>query len=263
MSKSSIYYSIRKSIGLMTILTIIVLIDPVFMYVCFKSIYQESECFPFYFSLFMSTGQSLSGIMTVLSTLITIFIDPGSIEYAISPIFSSPFYYLSPDNRRFLPKCPTCGLPRVPRTHHCSRTGKCYIKMDHFCSFFGIVVALRNHRPFIVTLTWLAINLILTITSSTFAIFYSENQFWCIAYLISCFSILILISHDISFQYEGIRHNVTHIERMQHDYSYNLGEEANLADFYGNAMFRRLIPKPGSITEYRWGKSEVKFKEVV
>jgi hypothetical protein len=40
--------------------------------------------------------------------------------------------------------CRTCQNWKAPRSHHCSVTGKCVMRMDHFCPFTGAVIGLRN-----------------------------------------------------------------------------------------------------------------------
>jgi hypothetical protein len=54
--------------------------------------------------------------------------------------------------------CNKCDYPKPYRAHHCSSTGRCVLRMDHFCVFAMKPIGLRNHRHFIlfVFFIWLA-----------------------------------------------------------------------------------------------------------
>lgn len=53
--------------------------------------------------------------------------------------------------------CQTCKLVKPPRTHHCSISGKCVLKMDHFCPWINGAVGYYNQRYFYSFLVYLLI----------------------------------------------------------------------------------------------------------
>ncbi|CAE7545200.1 PFA3 [Symbiodinium sp. CCMP2592] len=45
--------------------------------------------------------------------------------------------------------CTKCGHWKPPRSHHCSMSKRCILRMDHYCPFTGNCIGLRNHGHFI------------------------------------------------------------------------------------------------------------------
>lgn len=45
--------------------------------------------------------------------------------------------------------CSTCQTYKPPRCHHCRRCNKCYLKMDHHCSFLDVCIGFHNYKFFI------------------------------------------------------------------------------------------------------------------
>jgi hypothetical protein len=49
--------------------------------------------------------------------------------------------------RRGVRRCGTCNDNYKPqRAHHDSITGRCIVKMDHFCPWVGNAVGIMNHK---------------------------------------------------------------------------------------------------------------------
>jgi len=71
--------------------------------------------------------------------------------------------------------CHICNVWKPPRSHHCSVTGKCVMRMDHFCPFTGNVIAIKNHGHFILMYTWAAIGLIYA-TYHIFMIIFTQTR---------------------------------------------------------------------------------------
>jgi len=47
------------------------------------------------------------------------------------------------------PFCPKCNYAKPVRAHHCSQTGCCVLRMDHYCGFAQNSIGFRNHRHFL------------------------------------------------------------------------------------------------------------------
>eukprot|EP00391_Amoebophrya_sp_Ameob2_P007802 CAMPEP_0178999222 /NCGR_PEP_ID=MMETSP0795-20121207/9932_1 /TAXON_ID=88552 /ORGANISM="Amoebophrya sp., Strain Ameob2" /LENGTH=523 /DNA_ID=CAMNT_0020691955 /DNA_START=265 /DNA_END=1836 /DNA_ORIENTATION=+ len=66
--------------------------------------------------------------------------------------------------------CEKCQVWKPPRSHHDSITGKCVLRMDHYCPFTGNVIAVNNHGHFVlmycfamVALLWGALHAVVVI----------------------------------------------------------------------------------------------------
>lgn len=50
--------------------------------------------------------------------------------------------------------CKKCQGWKPPRSHHCSVTRQCVLKMDHYCVWVGNTVGLLNYKAFVLFLFW-------------------------------------------------------------------------------------------------------------
>ena len=50
--------------------------------------------------------------------------------------------------------CKKCQRWKPPRTHHCSISGRCVLKMDHYCVWVSNTVGLLNYKFFLLFLLW-------------------------------------------------------------------------------------------------------------
>ena len=50
------------------------------------------------------------------------------------------------DNARF---CRSCQVYKPPRAHHCSRSNRCILRMDHYCPWMNNCIGFYNYGHFI------------------------------------------------------------------------------------------------------------------
>eukprot|EP00826_Nyctotherus_ovalis_P010013 TRINITY_DN12656_c0_g1_i13.p1 TRINITY_DN12656_c0_g1~~TRINITY_DN12656_c0_g1_i13.p1 ORF type:complete len:283 (+),score=45.38 TRINITY_DN12656_c0_g1_i13:70-918(+) len=129
-----------------------------------------------------------------LSYLLTIFINPGSID----PEWSNknlknvklksdsdreeyaqlyPSVDVSAGEGRY-DYCFKCHTVKPERAHHCSSCNKCYLKMDHHCPWMGNCIGLYNHKYFLKTLlfgTILGIMMIATWSKDVFKMMIADE----------------------------------------------------------------------------------------
>lgn len=220
-------------------------------------------------------------------------IDPGSTRYIINSKYYQKKYsmYLSPEFLSTLPKCEKCGLPKPPRCHHCSTCGKCHLKLDHHCIIIGKCVSLRNQQPFYVACHWATLSLFIDIIVLTSIFFFSiflkaicnkkiESTFiskltFIDSFLIKgsselatlfIFDILVvflfwMFYSFISDSYRKVKQNTTTFElifptKNQNWNPYDLGEEDNIYQVYGDDKLRLFWPKINDMCGFEWATPE-------
>ncbi|RLV94952.1 Palmitoyltransferase PFA3 [Spathaspora sp. JA1] len=61
------------------------------------------------------------------------------------------------NNNEEPPYCDKCQVWRPDRTHHCSASGRCILKMDHYCPWFSTCIGFFNHKFFVQFLIYVAL----------------------------------------------------------------------------------------------------------
>lgn len=50
---------------------------------------------------------------------------------------------------KFLKECTICDSVKPPRAHHCSKCGRCVMRMDHHCPWLGNCIGFKNLKFFL------------------------------------------------------------------------------------------------------------------
>jgi len=118
---------------------------------------------------YSTTFQLLFGILYVPSSILALsnlFMawssDPGAVPLGARPLSNedededndlAPLKsaaQLRKERKRGIRRCPRCnGNYKPTRAHHDSVTGRCIVKMDHFCPWVGNAVGALNHKFFL------------------------------------------------------------------------------------------------------------------
>ena len=69
--------------------------------------------------------------------------------------------------RKFFTFCDKCDCVKPPRSHHCSRCGRCVYRMDHHCVWVSNCVGQRNLKFFLNFVFYMAIYLLYSVTINT------------------------------------------------------------------------------------------------
>ena len=64
---------------------------------------------------------------------------------------------------KFMRYCLKCQCIKPPRTHHCSRCGRCVLRMDHHCRWVDNCVGQRNLKIFLIFVLYLSMQCLYTV----------------------------------------------------------------------------------------------------
>ena len=199
--------------------------------------------------IFIAIIISIGGFMIILCESIVIFRNPGSTEYMLTQIYKNNKRKIIQEIIPSLPLCYKCSLPKPPRAHHCSVCQKCYIRMDHHCSFLGVCIAFNNHRAFIAFLHWAVTTLFLASMEMLFSFFVFKIDRILSSYLfLVCFVIFIFLAGFLHKFMNQIRKGQTTIEKIDNDdQTYSLGVKENLRQMFGSTkIIYRFWPSKSS-----------------
>ncbi|KAG4167075.1 hypothetical protein ERO13_A13G172200v2 [Gossypium hirsutum] len=88
----------------------------------------------------------------ILLFLVTSFSDPGTVKADNVSRYLSAYPY---DNIIYTEKeCPTCKIPKLARSKHCSLCNRCVARFDHHCGWMNNCIGERNTRYFLAFLLW-------------------------------------------------------------------------------------------------------------
>mmetsp|Transcript_17168 Transcript_17168/g.17079 ORF Transcript_17168/g.17079 Transcript_17168/m.17079 type:complete len:186 (+) Transcript_17168:234-791(+) len=72
----------------------------------------------------------------------------------------------NPEDFPGFPKCKYCKTAKPPRAHHCSICKKCVLKMDHHCPWIHNCMGHKNHRYFLLFLTYITLGCLFYVGAS-------------------------------------------------------------------------------------------------
>ena len=93
------------------------------------------------------------GCLALTSHLRAMFADPGAVPKNAEPLpgdvsrLRDALQY----SRKLAKRgwCHRCGAYKPPRAHHCSVTGRCIVKLDHYCPWTNNAIGVKNHKFFL------------------------------------------------------------------------------------------------------------------
>lgn len=100
-------------------------------------------------------------------------VDPGFIPKSYA---DAARQYLATRPSSALRVCHVCNVPKAPRSHHCSLSGRCVLRMDHFCVWVNGPVGYHNYRYFFGFLFWLLLGTIYTATLCAHLLWFHDES---------------------------------------------------------------------------------------
>ncbi|CAI5758214.1 unnamed protein product [Candida verbasci] len=157
--------------------------------------------------------------------------------------------------------CSKCNCWKPDRTHHCSSSGKCILKMDHYCPWFSTCIGFFNYKFFIQFLAYVAIYcwIVFIITLISLWNFFTQetfqDEFLSINVVILCvlaFAFGISLIIFLGFSVYLILRNLTTIEFQERRWNFrggsgkenmfDLGYKKNWESVMGNNISTWLFP---------------------
>ncbi|GIL56612.1 hypothetical protein Vafri_11947 [Volvox africanus] len=204
-------------------------------------------------------------VMCVWSYLATVMLDPGRVPPDWHPfpdeqharaelerLSYTTYYYDRRDPRR--PRfCKRCQVWKPERAHHCSVTGRCVLKMDHWCIWVVNCVGLLNYKAFLLFIFYamLGCALALLLLLESMIDFFNNKLRGPSApliFVVSIFSFAFTLSLAgfLAMHLQLIAANCTTIEMYEkdrlHPWPYNKGFRRNFEEVFGRNKLRWLLP---------------------
>jgi palmitoyltransferase ZDHHC13/17 len=113
----------------------------------------------------------ISGMLTMLFWFITMNTDAGVMRRPKDIDFLKLMQSVDP-----LYLCPECEVIRTPRSKHCNVCNQCIERYDHHCPWVNNCVGIKNHRPFMMFLTFLIITILGTFIGTIVELVVIESE---------------------------------------------------------------------------------------
>mmetsp|Transcript_7813 Transcript_7813/g.10902 ORF Transcript_7813/g.10902 Transcript_7813/m.10902 type:complete len:393 (+) Transcript_7813:244-1422(+) len=95
------------------------------------------------------------GFLALASHMTAMFTNPGAVPRIAEPLpgdaqrLKEALAQNSTQRKRTKGWCHRCVAYKPPRAHHDSVTGRCIVKLDHFCPWTNNAIGVRNHKSFL------------------------------------------------------------------------------------------------------------------
>lgn len=204
-------------------------------------------------------------VLCVWSYLATVTVDPGRVPPGWHPfpdeqharaelerMSYSNYYFDRRDPRR--PRfCKRCQAWKPERAHHCSVSGRCVLKMDHWCIWVVNCVGLLNYKFFLLFIFYAALGclLALAVLLKSMIDFFNNRLHGSSAPLVFIVSITsgafaLSLAGFLAMHGQLIAANCTTIEMYEkdrlHPWPYNKGFRRNFEEVFGRNKLRWFLP---------------------
>lgn len=208
---------------------------------------------------------SMMCIMILWAYFATVSTDPGKVPVGWHPFSDeqqarlelerlaySDYYFDRRDPRR--PRfCKRCQAWKPERSHHCSVSGHCVLKMDHYCIWVINCVGLLNYKFFLLFLFYTLIaslTAFLLLLSSLIRFikgeFLGPSAPVVFISVIINFAFVIAVAGFITMHLQMMDSNCSTIEMYEKDriypWPYNKGFRRNFEEVFGRSKLRWLLP---------------------
>lgn len=175
--------------------------------------------------------------------------------------------------------CSKCDCWKPDRTHHCSKSGKCILKMDHYCPWFSICIGFFNYKFFVQFLCytsvycWVLCGVTFKILYDIFATDKYQEEYISINLILLCvlsltfgislslfslFSLYMVSKNTTTIEFQEQRWNYRGVDRYNYEFDANgkqkklsnifdLGRSQNFKEVFGDGWLSWLLPI--SVTE--------------
>lgn len=93
--------------------------------------------------------------LAMVSHLRAMLSDPGAVPKNAEPLvgdtqrLKEAMSQNASHRKRAKGWCHRCNAYKPPRAHHCNVTGRCIVKLDHYCPWTNNAIGVRNHKFFL------------------------------------------------------------------------------------------------------------------
>ncbi|CAK9438957.1 uncharacterized protein LODBEIA_P31810 [Lodderomyces beijingensis] len=169
------------------------------------------------------------------------------------PLSEAPPEFMTIHTRKFggnqgFRFCTKCDCWKPDRTHHCSSSGKCILKMDHYCPWFAICIGFFNYKFFVQFLCYIA-TYCWIVFAITVAVLYNflfsdkySDQYLSINLVVQCVlasTFAFTVTIFASFSVYLMSRNLSTIEFQEQRWNYRGANNYNY-EFDGNGKRKQL-----------------------
>ena len=179
-----------------------------------------------------------------LNYYLTTSTDPGGVPKSYKPaeLFNER------NNDTGSPRyCRTCHVYKPPRAHHCRRSGRCVLRMDHYCPWMNNCIGFYNYGHFIRFLSFVDIGCSYHLITVIKRIIHphpvpSSNELGIIvANILFCLLVLIVVGSFSIYHFYAVFINTTTIENWEKDKVDNLSSRGKIKHVSCTYFLRTLL----------------------